>query len=234
MQTRIALLASTAVAALALATPADAAGNWYASVTGGGNWADDNSFFVNPAGVTRLTWNTDDDTGFVVAGAIGMGLGNVMSGLRVELEAGWRQNQIDGSFTSNFSGPPPTASGMVDYDHETFSVLANVWFDIPIGSGFTPYVGGGIGWADTSFDGAYTCAANCTSGSFDFSDYGFAWQAGGGINFNVSPNMKLGVGYRFFQGPEPTALPPTPLANISSKELENDNHSAVVTLIFGM
>ena len=85
-----------------------------------------------------------------------------MNGLRVEVEVAYRQNQVDGVFTSNTAGTPQT--GVVDYDHTSFSVLANVWYDIPIGSGFTPYIGGGVGWADTNVDGTFTCLQRRLSG----------------------------------------------------------------------
>lgn len=237
MRTKIALLATTTLAALAIAAPAEAAGGlWYVSLTGGANWVDDNDFFVNPTSFTTLTWNTEADTGYIIAGAIGMNFGNVMSGLRGEVEVSYRQNNVDGDWSSNYAGPTPFAFGTIEYDHETFSVMANAWFDIPLGSGFSPYFGGGVGWADTSFDGTYTCVGggNCVGGPFDFSEDGFAWQLGAGVNFAISPNVQLGVGYRFVQGPEPTALPDQALLNISRQDLENDNHSAVVTLTFGM
>jgi len=239
MQTRLALLATTTLAALAIAAPAEAAGGWYATVTGGANWVDDNNTFLNPVALTTLTWLTEADTGFVIAGAVGMNFGHMMSGLRGEVELSWRQNNVDGLYSSNILGPTPFQSGTIDYDHETFAVLANIWWDIPVG-GFSPYIGGGIGWADTSIDGAYTCTGGgaCPVPAvvpFDFSDDGFAWQLGAGINFQISPNVKLGVGYRFFQGPEVVALAPNPPpTNPSAHDLDNDNHAAVVTLTFGM
>jgi len=236
MQTRIALLASTAAAALALATPANAKGLWYVNVVGGANFIDDNDFSVNPAGFTTLTWNTEADTGFIVAGAVGMYFGNVMSGLRGEVEVSWRSNQVDGDWRSNYSAVTPFASGTISYDHQTFAVLANVWWDIPVGGGINPYIGGGVGWADTDIEGDYVCVGggNCVGGAFDFSEDGFAWQLGAGINFDISPNVMLGVGYRFFQGPEPTALPDQFTFNISRHDLDNQNHSAILNLTFVM
>jgi opacity protein-like surface antigen len=231
MRIRTTLLATTALAALTLAAPAQAAGSgWYVSATGGANWVDETDFFVNPAGASFFAWNTETDAGWVVAGAVGLGLDNVWSGLRAEVEVSYRSNNADGLWSDNITGTP--ATGTLDYDHQSFAVLANVWLDIPIGSGFTPYVGGGLGWADTSAEGAYTCVTLCAVVvPFDFSEDGFAWQAGAGVNFRVSPNMQLGVGYRYFQGPEPTAV--APLFGLTH-DIENDNHSATVTLIFGM
>jgi opacity protein-like surface antigen len=233
MHSRIALLASTAAAALALAAPAEA-GNWtgfYIGVTGGANWSDDTDFTVGPFGSSIFTWNSDPDTGYFVGAAIGSDLGQMMSGLRVEGEAGYRSNSVDGVWLDNIAASPTT--GLLDYDQDTFSVLVNLWLDIPVG-GVEPYIGGGIGWADTNAEGSYICVAGGCAGTaipFDFSDDGFAWQAGAGINFPISPNMKLGVGYRYFEGPEPTAV--GPISGLTH-DLDNGNHTATVTLTFGM
>lgn len=227
MQKKSALLATTAFAALAFAAPAHAAGSgWYVNLTGGGNWLDDNDFAVSAAGDT-LTVNTESDAGWVVSGAIGYSLAKMVTpGLRVEVEVGYRENAVDGDWASSDGGAD---AGLIEYDHSALSVMANVWYDFDVG-GVRPYVGGGIGWADVEVDG------NFLSGdvpAFSYSDDGFAWQAGGGINFDVSPNMQLGVGYRYFQGPEVTLFAPS-LANSAGGDLEHDNHSGVVTLTFLM
>jgi hypothetical protein len=46
--------------------------------------------------------------------------------------------------------------------------------------------------------------------------------------------MKLGIGYIYFSGPEVTLLPPDITNNQAAGELDYENHSAVVTLTFGM
>lgn len=233
MRIKTTLLATTAFAALALAVPAHAAGSWYVSVTGGGNWVDDTDFIIDPPTAPIFAWNTESDGGWLVAGAIGLDIGHVWSGLRADVELAYRENNADGVWTDNAAGTPET--GSLDYDHQTFSVLANVWLDIPLG-GFTPYIGGGIGWADVSAEGSYacfigTCAATVTP--FNFSEDGFAWQAGAGVNFPISPNMQIGLGYRFMQGPELTAFGLPGFSGLSH-EVDNDNHSATATLIFNM
>ncbi len=226
MQIRTSLLATTALVALTLAAPtANAAGSgWYVSLSGGANWLDDSSFFVsNPT--STFTLATDSDTGWIVTGAVGYSLTNFMAGLRAEVEAGYRQNQVDGAFLS--STVLTTDFGPVDVDHQTFSVLANLWYDFDVG-GFKPYLGGGIGWAETEFEGTYNGVLATTP--FSFEDSGFAWQVGGGINFDVSPNVKLGVNYRYFSGPEVTVLGP----NLLAGDIESDNHSATLSVTFVM
>jgi opacity protein-like surface antigen len=235
MQIRTSLLATTALVALTLAAPAaNAAGSgWYVSLSGGGNWTDDNSFLVTAnTSSTTFALATDTDTGWVVTGAVGYSLTGLMPGLRVEVEAGYRDNQVDGAFLTFTSGGNTSDSGLVDADLQTFSVLANAWYDFDVG-GFKPYIGGGIGWAETEFEGTYLGGVATTP--FAFEDSGFAWQVGGGINFDISPNVKLGIGYRYFSAPEVTVLPPNTAAPVLlTGDIENDNHSATLSVTFAM
>ena len=225
MKTRITLLATTALAALALAAPANAAGSWYVSLTGGGNWQNDEDFFATAAGDT-FTFDSNSDTGFVIAGAVGYNLTSVAPGLRVEAEVSYRQNSNDGTWLTSTG---LTSSGPLDFDHQATAVMANVWNDFDIG-GFRPYLGGGIGWADVELDGTFVGG---TLPTLDVSDDGFAWQLGAGVNFQVSPNVQLGVGYRYFQAPEVTVFAPFG-PNASSGEVEYESHAAVLSLTFGM
>jgi OmpA-OmpF porin, OOP family len=254
MQTKTALLASSAVAALGLAAPADAAGNFYVSVYGGANWLQDSSFADSAVtGVIPTTPTTsvfafanDADTGFIVGGAVGMSLNQFMQGLRVEAEVGYRQQNVNGVFSSAIittvggpTTPSTSAYGLLDYDHSTLSVMANVWYDFNVG-GVTPYIGGGIGWAQTEVEGNYLVTGPGAPGAvpFSFDDNGFAWQVGAGVNFDIAPNMKLGVGYRYFEGPEVTILAPgatTPApANLLTGEVDDQNHSVLVNLTIGL
>jgi opacity protein-like surface antigen len=233
MKTKAILLASGAVAALSLAAPAQAAGNWYVSVFGGANWQQDHSFFAATSTTTSadtLTWAADADTGFVVGGAVGVSLAQVAPGLRVEGELAYRQNDVDGVWQTNVGAPTTVSTGASNYDFTTFSVMANVWYDFTI-AGVTPYVGGGIGWARTDVDADFT-GDNTTS--LDFDDSGFAWQLGAGIDFDVSPNMKLGVGYRYFEGPEVTVTAPGGGTSTAIGDLESENHSVLVNLRVAM
>jgi opacity protein-like surface antigen len=153
----------------------------------------------------------------------------MVPGLKVEAEVAYRQNKVDGLWTTINDTAGTTDSGTLDYDHSTLSVMANVWYEFDL-AGVKPYLGGGIGWADVEVDGAYI---GTVGGPLNFSDDGFAWQAGAGVNFQVAPNIQLGVGYRYMEGPEVTILPPL-AGNTVTGDLENDNHSGVVTLTFGL
>ena len=88
----------------------------------------------------------------------------------------------------------------IDYIRNAFSdltsahanqvaVLANAYYDITQVNmaGLVPYVGAGLGWVHASWS---------ISGA-SLSQNAFGWQLATGVNYNFSPNMGLGLGYRF-------------------------------------
>lgn len=89
--------------------------------------------------------------------------------------------------TSNVSG----ASGSGDVD--ALSVIANVFYDIDIGSKFEPYVGAGLGLARVSADGASPISTT----TIDDDDFGYALQAAAGVAYPLNERLKLTVDYRF-------------------------------------
>lgn len=62
------------------------------------------------------------------------------------------------------------------------SAMGNVWFDLPIGSGITPYVGGGFGLTGFEVDGEGTGK--------------FAWQLGAGAAVKLTKGVALTLDYR--------------------------------------
>jgi opacity protein-like surface antigen len=226
MKTKLTLLASTTLALLAASAPAQAGNGWYVSLTGGANWQTDEGFSASTAAFDTLTISPDSDAGWIIGGAVGLSLNNMVQGLRVEAEVAYRQNSIDGVWASTATAPD---AGTLDYEHSTLSVLANVWYDFALGD-VHPYIGGGLGWAESELDGRFVGGGLPV---IDHSDNGFAWQLGAGVNFDISPNVQLGLGYRYLEAPEVNLGAPLAI-NGASGDVESQNHAAVATLIFGM
>ena len=72
--------------------------------------------------------------------------------------------------------------GGVDADVGT--VIASGYIDIPLGGGFTPYVGAGAGYGWVDFAPGPTRD-------------GFAWAGTAGVAFDVTSNLAFDVGYRY-------------------------------------
>ncbi len=101
-----------------------------------------------------------------------------------------------------------------DGDLETWSLMANLWYDFNLGdSPITPFIGGGIGLAQVSLDyravvyaplndGRNPLLTNATGayGTYDVNtdDFAFAYQVGAGLGFNFGNGMMLSAQYRYF------------------------------------
>lgn len=116
------------------------------------------------------------DTGLVVSGAIGTDLGNV----RVEGELAYRQNDID-----NVGGFPVTG------EMTSLALMANLFYDFGDGSGFTPYIGIGLGAAAVTMESVDLF-------NVDDSDTTFALQFMLGGSFPISENLLMTVELRAF------------------------------------
>jgi opacity protein-like surface antigen len=84
---------------------------------------------------------------------------------------------------------------------QTWALMANAWWDLTNDSQFTPYIGGGIGYAISKFDGGAV---------YDGVDGNFAWQLGAGVDVAVSQSTSLGLGYRYFDAGDVELTLPTP------------------------
>jgi opacity protein-like surface antigen len=237
MISRKTLLATVAVAAATLAAaPSALAGNWYVNVAGGANWLGDNSFAASGSTTSQystLDFGNDPNIGFVISAAVGMNLNNLLPGLRVEGELAYRENDVNAQWVSSVTttttaGSLETNSGSPVYQHSAFSIMANAWYDFQIGS-LRPYVGGGLGWAETEVDGVYESKARPNT----FSESGFAWQLGAGIHLPIDERHTLGIGYRYFSGPDVT-IPAESEANLLSGSVDTESHAVTVGLTVGL
>jgi opacity protein-like surface antigen len=216
-------LASTALALLAGAQQAQA--DMYISVLGGANFLEDSTDRA-VSGSTTLSISTDADTGFVLGGAIGAHLDKWAKGLRAEVEASYRRHDVGGlgSFASFYTN---TSSALIDMNQSTFAIMANVLYDIDVGMKIKPYVMGGAGWARSKVDGAI--AGTDTTTTFVDHSNGFAWQLGVGFNYEVQPGVDLGLGYRYFNGPDNDLVFRGKNETVSNR-VDNQNHSLMVNL----
>jgi opacity protein-like surface antigen len=225
------LLASRALATvLASGSPAQA-GDIYFSFLGGANFQQDRSVFVDSFS-TSASSHVDPNTGFVLGAAVGTHLDRWLRGLRAEIEAAYRRNEADGNWfvETDFIFD---AAGPLDANISTFAVLANVWYDIDVGHKWVPYLGGGVGWGRTKFNGALVDTSGF-GGTTTFSgeNSGFVYQIGGGINYEVQEGVSLGIGYRMFRGPEiKNNVFVGKNGNVTLPvHGENENHSVLISL----
>jgi opacity protein-like surface antigen len=168
-----ALLASAALAAsMVMAQPAAALdAGWYGEALAGATVVNDAKLSTG----NTLTF----DLGYDIAGAIGY---KTTMGWRGELEAAWRAANND-----KLAGI--TAAG----DVSSMSLMANVAYDINLGSALQPYIGAGIGFAslDSKLAGVKS------------DDTVFAYQGFLGVAYPFSKGIDLFGQYRYFATSDP-------------------------------
>lgn len=198
------LLAGSAAVALIVATPTLAADlivdvpvsepvavadtGWYLSVFGGAQWstaeADDGSAAFGQF------FDFDSDIGWQFGAALGA---RFTDNLRGEIEVS--TGAVGLSDVTISGGPAPFYDGdtyaVTDGSASTSYLLGNLWFDIDTGSGFTPYIGGGLGAGHVSAKGTIGPDA------VDLSGWGWAYQVGAGVKVDVADNIALDLGYRY-------------------------------------
>ena len=104
---------------------------------------------------------------------------------------------------SHFFPPPPGAPvfGADAYSANlgTALFMANGYVDLGTWCGITPFIGGGVGAAFHNLSGLSDHAVGVAGIGFarDTNPTNFAWAVMGGLGMNVTPNLKLEVGYRY-------------------------------------
>lgn len=217
MRLRKLLLASSAVAAIAAVGQAQAS-PFYVSVLGGFNWAEDERVYTTQSTLAHY----DFDTGFVLGGAFGVHLDQWLKGLKVELEAAYRRNDITGHYTTDGND-----TGSINGNISTFSIMANAWYEIDTNwRNVRPYVGGGVGWARSHHNQFWLSSNSVSTFTTSGSNSGFAFQLGVGLIYEIMQGVDVGVGYRYFDGPNISVYN----GCCGPDNIDNVNHSVAVNL----
>lgn len=141
---------------------------------------------VPPIEVAPIEISVDTNTGFGINGAIGYQFEDA----RVELDAGYSQNTVDGVTINGGDAVP------LDGRFEVWSLSANGYYDIPTNSPWRPYVGVGAGIANLS---AQNVEVNIpVVGQAGLNDSGISpiFQAQAGVAYDFSETASAFVGYR--------------------------------------
>lgn len=158
-------------------------GSAYVGVAGGWNAAADRDIKI-PQFNAKSEQRTDD--GWVGLGTLGYSL---PSGVRTELEFGYRSNAAD-SGTNKTTGVTQTVNGNIN----VLTLMTNVLYDFRNKTAFTPYIGGGIGVANIAFDNVQV--ANSLYGADD-SDWAPAAQAIVGVSYKLKQNISVFTSYQY-------------------------------------
>lgn len=220
MRLKTLLLAATAfvsVPAIASAEPMD---SWYLDLGVGANWLDVDGSVTTVTGGSSTDFEGDFETGWVVLGDIGYQWDNV----RLALEIGYRDNDLDTVTSPIFPGTFPA-----DGNATQFSQILNVIFDIPLSDSVELSIGGGLG--GVAVDMQVTVDTGGSTVVLDGDDYGFAYQALAGLSVDVGTQTELFAEYRYMAAEvdlegtfNDTGVPFEDL----TAELDLENHSGLI------
>ena len=220
------LLAALAFALVSFGVSARAADGPYVGVGGGLSLLNDSDVTAPARGpYPPLNATASLDTGFVVKGTAGYALTN---GFRVEGEIGYRKNNLDnmnvkspGSLvelavpaTTTYAALPSPLQTSVQNavkgtqslsgDISALTFMGNVYYDFDLGSGWKPYVGGGLGVASISLESKSASGRTLA----DDKDTVFAYQAGGGVGYEFATSedytITVSLDWRYFRTADPT------------------------------
>jgi outer membrane protein OmpA-like peptidoglycan-associated protein len=228
MRVRNALLAASFLA-LPLAAQAQPISGLYVGAGVGANFAQETDVELSRGmGATAASRDGTIDwkPGFVGLLSVGYGYGN---GLRAELEASFRTNDVDGVSGVGL-GAPVRELGLAT----TYGLMLNAFYDISLGAGapIIPYVGVGAGYQWTDYNGVRGAGTNGTV-VIDGTDGRFAYQAivGGAFPVAEFPGLAVTAEYRFMGTLSPEIDAASGVTNTrGTAEVENFNHSLLIGL----
>jgi opacity protein-like surface antigen len=115
------------------------------------------------------TVDVEFDTGFTLGGKIGYDFSNI----RLESELGYALAEGE-------------SSAGVQSDVDIVRFTGSAYLDVPLGHGFTPYVGAGLGLASLE-----------TKDDFRDSDTAFTWHGEAGVQIRMTDELSLVPAYRY-------------------------------------
>jgi opacity protein-like surface antigen len=113
-------------------------------------------------------------------------------------EASYRANIMSAWTLNN-----PTSFGTDSYTAglSTALFMANAYVDLGTWYGVTPFVGAGVGLASHKLSGLNDVGGGAAAGGIgiapDTNQTNFAWAVMAGLALNVTPNLKMELGYRY-------------------------------------
>lgn len=204
MKINVLTIAAVGLATLSYGSAGAAPQGPFIGIMGGANFAGEED--VSGALINR---SVDTDTGWAAVPSIGY---RHSSGIRTELELGYRKNDVDSiSGASNSSG-----------EIKAKSVMLNLLYDVKTNGRFSPYIGGGVGIANVRYDNVNPVGI----GGITDKDDVFAYQGMAGLSYAVNDAVELAAEYRYFATRDPDLRTSAGLA----VESKYETHAALVGL----
>lgn len=219
----ITMLLFIATPQLAEATPATQAP--YATAFLGVTIPEDSTVTAyDTTGTQQLNDSVELDPGIYLGGAFGYDFGLV----RLEAELSYKQSGI-AAVTDNLAAPPVHYRS-VEGDLGVFAFMANAFIDMHNDSPVTPYLGGGIGYANLYLSDTHDNSSGVRLYREDDAS-AFAYQAGAGLDIALNRMISLDLSYRYF-ATEKATFDSHDQFNNSTAEMKYESHNMAVGVRF--
>ena len=208
---------------------------WYLEAHGNTNFTQSADLYIPDVAAAQGDLDFRGKVTFNTGWGGGLAAGRVFNDFRVEAELSWRRIGIDHIENIKVDQQVPQAildvarnalsrnlefSGRLDH----LTGMVNAYWDIPTGTRFRPYVGGGMGTVHAVMHKKarnLTRTPEATLRQFsqevqdkireqggilleddkDQDRWGFCWQAAGGVAFDLTESLAVRAGYRFMHVP---------------------------------
>jgi opacity protein-like surface antigen len=174
--------------------------------------------------VSTGTINTEFDNGYGFGAAIGWRLREVGIGnrLRAEAEVSYRSNDVD---THKLNGSALAGSAG---DIESTAAMVNLLVDFSEQSSFSPYLGGGLGFAHVETDGfGVSTIPNVLSGGESV----LAFQVMVGASWDISQSAEIFGEYRYFATDDPSVQTSAATGGVAT-EIEYQSNNVLLGVRF--
>lgn len=188
MKSKLVLLGTVAGLSLISASQSNAHHQgWYVGLEGGANWVGDNDYVFDNSvdNNAPLFGAMNFSTGWAALATVGYGFER---NWRVELEAGYRENNADAFFVGK-------APAVRDGSLNEWSGMVNVIYDVPLTKKVDLSIGVGAGADFAEFK---------DNSGFKDDDWNFAYQAVVGLNYAISNRLDLTLTYRYLNVDSPS------------------------------
>lgn len=190
------------------------ASRWYIGLLGGLNFTEETSADTASGVATFGKLSSLSGADAEISHRRGWGAGALagydFGPFRLQADLVFRRSSFD---KTTVSGVEADASGHVSSLAPTLSAF----YDIPTGTRLVPYVGAGIGATRTAF----------SSNGVREHEWGFAYQGVGGLRYEMSRTLAMGIEYRYFE---------SPARDFDESEVRNygyRNHSVFLGITYG-
>ncbi len=159
---------------------ADLVSGWYVRVDTAYRWQDFGSINAVPPDVVT-TWSIRGTP------TIGGGGGYKFQWFRADVT-------FDYGLSARFDADTAAAVSLYSAKLDSFTILANVYFDLGTWWGFTPYVGAGLGGTSLRINEYLKFSTIPVPAS---TKWNLSWAAMAGVAYQITPRLVLDVGYRY-------------------------------------